>query len=173
MQRFARWQREGYGSATGQCVGIPANVARSLATALYKRQPFAGSHDPEQLDKDGLSRVAPVVMFFFADAATAISRSAEAARITAQAPLVLDCVRLLAAMLHQALSGRDKAGILKPPRDSWATPNTRLEVLALYDGLYAHRAASVKPGIESHFSEDEYAGLFCSYIQLIQFRCGL
>jgi ADP-ribosyl-[dinitrogen reductase] hydrolase len=142
VQRYARWQREGHGSATGQCVGIAANVARALATAQYKRQPFAGSHDPEQLDKDPLSRVAPVVMFFFADAATAISRSAEAARITAQAPLVLDCVRLLAAMLHQALAGRDKASILKPPRDSWATPNTRLEVLALYDGLYARRAAA-------------------------------
>ena len=62
---IARWQREGYGSATGQCVGISANVARSLATALYKRQPFSGSHDPDQLDKDPLSRVAPVVMYFF------------------------------------------------------------------------------------------------------------
>jgi hypothetical protein len=59
VQRFARWQREGYGSATGQCIGISANVARALATAQYKRQPFAGSHDPGQLDKDPLSRVAP------------------------------------------------------------------------------------------------------------------
>jgi ADP-ribosylglycohydrolase len=140
VQRFARWQREGYGSATGQCVGIAANVARSLATAQYKRQPFSGSHDPEQLDKDPLSRVAPVVMFFFADAAEAVNRAAEAARVTAQAPMVLDCVRLYAAMLHQALIGRDKAGILKPPRDSWATPTTRLEVGALYDGLYSRRA---------------------------------
>jgi ADP-ribosylglycohydrolase len=140
VQRFARWQREGYGSATGQCVGIAANVARSLATAQYKRQPFSGSHDPDQLDKDALSRVAPVVMFFFADAAACVSRAVEAARITAQAPLVLDCVRLFAAMLHQALSGRDKSAILKPPRDAWSTPNTRLEVMALYDGLYARRA---------------------------------
>jgi ADP-ribosyl-[dinitrogen reductase] hydrolase len=142
VQRYARWQREGHGSATGQCVGIAANVARSLATAQYKRQPFAGSHDPEQLDKDPLSRVAPAVMFYFADGATAVARSVEAARITAQAPLVLDCVRLLAAMIHQALSGRDKAAILKPPRDLWATPNTRLEVMALYDGLYARRPAA-------------------------------
>ena len=68
VERYARWQREGYGSATGQCVGISASVARALATAQYKRQPFAGSHDPEQLDKEPLSRVAPVVMYFFADA---------------------------------------------------------------------------------------------------------
>jgi ADP-ribosyl-[dinitrogen reductase] hydrolase len=140
VQRFARWQREGYGSATGQCVGIAANVARALATAQYKRQPFAGSHDPEQLDKDALSRVAPVVMFFFADATAAINRAVEATRITAQAPLVLDCVRLLAAMIRQALAGRDKSAILRPPRDDWFHSHTRLEVLALYEGSYTRRS---------------------------------
>src|SRR5688500_2159067 len=125
VQRYARWQREGYGSATGQCVGISASVARALATAQYKRQPFAGSHDSGQLDKEPLSRVAPVVMYFFADVAAAVSRSAEAARITAQAPMVLDCVRLLAAVLHQALAGRDKAAVLKPPRETWIAASTR------------------------------------------------
>jgi ADP-ribosylglycohydrolase len=120
-------------------VGISANVARSLATAQYKRQPFAGSHDPEQLDKDPLSRIAPVAMYFFSDVSTAVSKAAESARLTAQAPLVLDCVRLFAAMVHQALSGRDKATVLRPPRDLWDTPNTRPEVRALGDGAYAHR----------------------------------
>jgi ADP-ribosylglycohydrolase len=140
VERFARWQREGYGSATGQCVGIAANVARALATAQYKRKPFAGSHDPEQLDKEGLSRVAPVVMYYFADAAVAVARAVEATRITAQAPMVLDCVRLLAAMLHQSLAGRDKPAILRPPRDTWFKSNTRLEVLAVYEGSYTRRS---------------------------------
>lgn len=139
VQRYCRWQREGYGSATGQCVGIAANVARSLATALYKRQPFSGSHDPEQLDKDPLSRVAPAVMYFFADPAASVARPAEAARVTAQAPLVLDTVRLFAAMLRQALAGRDKAAVLKPPRDLWMTPSTRPELLAVYEGSYVRR----------------------------------
>ncbi len=139
VNRYVRWQREGYGSSTGQCVGISASVARALATALYRRQPFAGSHDPAQLDKDPLSRVAPVVMYFFSDPGAAIARAVESARITAQAPMVLDCVRLLAAMLRQALAGRDKAAILRPPRESWESLNTRPEVLAVYDGSYLRR----------------------------------
>jgi ADP-ribosyl-[dinitrogen reductase] hydrolase len=141
VDRFVRWQRDGYGSATGQCVGITSNVARSLAQALYKRQPFAGSHDPDQLDKDPLSRVAPVVMYFFGDPKVAVARAAESARITAQAPIVLDCVRLFAAMLHLALAGREKALVLRPPRESWISPTTRPEVLALYEGAYARREA--------------------------------
>jgi ADP-ribosylglycohydrolase len=139
VSRYVRWQREGYGSATGQCVGISANVARALATAQYRRQPFAGSHDPEQLDKDPLARVAPVVMYFFSDAGTAVNRAAEAARITAQAPMVLDCVRLFAAMLRLALTGRDKEAVLRPPRELWTSVSTRAEVLALYEGSYLRR----------------------------------
>jgi len=146
VQRYVRWQREGVGSSTGQCVGISASVAKALATALYKRQPFAGSHDPAQLDKDPLSRVAPVVMYFFADPSAAVSRSAEAARITAQAPLVLDCVRLLAAMLRQALAGRDKAAVLKPPRESWASGHVRPEVLGVYDGSYQRMPPDITGG---------------------------
>ena len=44
--RYRRWQREGYLSSTGQCVGITATVARALATAQWSGKPFAGSHDP-------------------------------------------------------------------------------------------------------------------------------
>jgi ADP-ribosylglycohydrolase len=140
VQLFSRWQREGYGSATGQCVGISASVARALATALYRRQWLSGSHDPDQLDKDPLSRIAPVVMYFFADSAATIAKSVEVARVTAQAPMVLDCVRLFAAMIRLALAGRDKSTVLRPPRDTWASMNVRNEVLSIYEGSYARRS---------------------------------
>lgn len=146
VSRYSRWQREGYGSATGQCVGISANVARAVAAAQYKGQPFAGSHDPQSLDKDPLSRIAPVVMYHFAQPEQAIARAVDAARVTAQAPLVLDCVRLLAAMLHQALSGRDKAAVLHPPRELWVTSSTRPEVLALHEGAYERSAPEAISG---------------------------
>jgi ADP-ribosylglycohydrolase len=68
-----------------------------------------------------------------------VAKANEAARLTAQAPMVLDCVRLFAAMVHLALSGRDKAAVLHPPRELWLTASTRPEVLALFDGSYARR----------------------------------
>jgi ADP-ribosylglycohydrolase len=42
-------------------------------------------------------------------------------------------------MLRQALAGRDKAAVLRPPRDTWMTPSTRPELLAVYEGSYARR----------------------------------
>lgn len=113
VDRYARWQREGYLSATGQCVGITASVARALAAARWRRQRYPGSHDPAQLDPEPLTRIAPAVMFAFADAPAAIDAAVDVARTTCQAPLVLDACRVLATALHAALSGRDKAAVLQ------------------------------------------------------------
>lgn len=112
VARYRRWQQAGYLSATGQCVGITAGTARALARAQWRRQSFSGSHNPEALDPETLSRVAPVVMYFFADRESGATQAAEAARTTCQAPAVLTACRALAYALHAALSGASKAEIL-------------------------------------------------------------
>ena len=112
VERYQRWQREGYLSATGECLGITASTARALAMAQWRRQLFCGSHAPDQLDPEPLSRVAPVVMFFFSSAEEAVQLASEAARTTCQAPAVLASCRALARALHLALSGQPKASIL-------------------------------------------------------------
>ena len=38
LKRYTRWQREGYRSATGQCLGITAATARALAAAEWRGQ---------------------------------------------------------------------------------------------------------------------------------------
>jgi ADP-ribosyl-[dinitrogen reductase] hydrolase len=112
VERYQRWQREGYLSATGQCLGITASTARALAMAQWRRQLFSGSHAPNQLDPEPLSRVAPVVLFFFASQEEAVQLASEAARTTCQAPAVLAACRDLAGALYLALSGQPKARIL-------------------------------------------------------------
>jgi ADP-ribosylglycohydrolase len=111
--RSQRWQREGYLSATGACLGITPTVARALALAGWRRNAAPGSHDPTQLEKESLSRIAPAVMFFLKDIALAQEAAADAARISHQAPIVLDACRLSAVLLHAALRGAGKTGILQ------------------------------------------------------------
>ena len=113
VQRYSRWQQEGYLSSTDQCVGITANTARSLALAKWRRGlVFPGSHDPEQLDPEPLSRVASIALFHFASLETTLLQAVDSARITCQAPAVLDACRRLARALNAALSGQSKAKIL-------------------------------------------------------------
>ena len=120
LERYRSWQQMGHLSATGQCVGITASTAAALARAQWRRQPFSGSHDPEALDPEPLSRVAPVVMYFFADATASEEHAAQAARTTCQAPAVLAACQTLARALHAALSGQARSSILalRPPAAS-------------------------------------------------------
>jgi ADP-ribosylglycohydrolase len=64
-----------------------------------------------------LSRVAPVVMFYFAQASDALMYSSEAARTTCQAPGAMEACKVLAALLHGALSGKPKPQVLAPGSD--------------------------------------------------------
>ncbi len=112
VERYRRWQSEGYLSATGQCLGITASTARALAKAQWRRQVFSGSHDPSQIDPEPLSRVGPVTMFYLASAGEASQQASESARPTCQAPSVLEACRSFSRVLHAALSGQSKAAIL-------------------------------------------------------------
>lgn len=113
MERYRRWQQKGYLAATGQCVGITASTARAIAIAQWRRQAFFGSHDPNQVDPEPLSRVAPAVLFFFATSGPAVDQATEAARTTCQSPVVLEACRSLARALYAALSGQPKAVVLE------------------------------------------------------------
>jgi ADP-ribosyl-[dinitrogen reductase] hydrolase len=144
VARYRRWQQEGYLSATGQCVGITAGTARALALAQWRRQAFSGSHDPEILDPESLSRVAPVAMYFFAQGATvAAEQAAEAARTTCQAPRVLSSCRALAGALHAALSGRPKSAILATARTAEGESTAPLPATAAADSAPAVLAAAL------------------------------
>ncbi len=112
VQRYGRWQQEGYLSATGQCLGITASTARALGMARWRRQMFAGSHDPEQLDPEPLSRVAAVALFQFASLDATLQQSADAARTTCQAPIVLEACRKLGQAVHRALRGYPREQVL-------------------------------------------------------------
>lgn len=131
LERYVRWQTQGYMTSTGQCVGITAATSRALASAQWRRQPFAGSHDPAQLDAEPLSRVAPAVLHAWGDLPRALAQAVDAARITCQAPLVLDGCRLLAAMLHAALRGENRESLLRPAAAQFAARPLKPEVAAL------------------------------------------
>jgi ADP-ribosylglycohydrolase len=131
VERYTRWQQHGYLSATGQCVGITAGTAKALAMAKWRRQLYSGSHDPKQLDPEVLSRVAPVVMFFFASPPEAITHAGDAARTTCQAPKAIEASRFFAAVLYGALAGRPKTAVLTPPADLFDASTLRTEVAEL------------------------------------------
>jgi ADP-ribosyl-[dinitrogen reductase] hydrolase len=139
VQRYGRWQQEGYLSATGQCVGITANTARSLAIAKWRRIVFPGSFDPEQLDPEPLARIGVIALYFFSSVETTVQQAAESSRTTCQAPAVLEACRQLGRAMHGALSGQPKARILAdvPPITEAAAHTNGTAATALAAAFWA------------------------------------
>ena len=171
VERYQRWQREGYLSATGQCKGITASTARALAAAGWRRQLYAGSHDPAQLDAEPLARLAPVVMFHFADGPRAVEHAGEAARATCQAPLVVDACRLFGAMLYQALHGESRAQVLTPPRSLFGHHAPRVQVQDLMQGA-AQPPAPDRTSRSVHSVLTALAGIRWAFALAPNFREG-
>jgi ADP-ribosyl-[dinitrogen reductase] hydrolase len=154
VERYRLWQQQGHLSATGQCLGITAGTARALARAQWRRQAFSGSHSPDASAPETLSRVTPVVMFYFADRNAAVEFAAEAARATSQAPAVLGACRALAIALHAALSGQARQAIVAQAQSALSAPDSRGVIAAA--GGTAGGAPTLPAG--DHPTEGAHAG---------------
>ncbi len=114
MQRYVRWWREGYLSATGSCFDIGNTVADALSSFIESGDPYAGSTDAFSAGNGSLMRLAPVPMFFIGNAAEAIDRGAESSRTTHGAEEAVDACRYFSGLLVGALRGIKKDSLLAP-----------------------------------------------------------
>jgi ADP-ribosylglycohydrolase len=155
IERYLRWQREGHRTATGhvaEAVATP-DVAKALATYLWRKLPMAGAHDPRDTSATSLPRVVAAACFATADPPAAVALAAEAARTTHQSPLILETCRLYAAMLVGALRGEPPSrwldGLPAFEPSPWSTRPLRqdVETAASSDEVDATLAA---PGTVLH-----------------------
>ena len=140
MQRFLRWQSEGYLAATAGPQQPSPDVARALATYRWRGQPMAGSHDPRDRSTASLSR-AIVAALIEPDAAEAVALAGECSRTTHQSPIVVDACRYLAAMIIGALRGDARAIIdqpYEPEAGFWQQRPLKREIAALEGAHGAH-----------------------------------
>lgn len=112
MQRYVRWQTEGYWSSNGVCFDIGGTVARALQRFQETGNPYSGATDRYSAGNGSLMRLSPVVLFFARQPETAIARAADSSRTTHAAPTAVDACRYMAALLLGALAGVDKPTLL-------------------------------------------------------------
>ena len=123
--RFVRWQKEGYRTSTGAPseARATADVAKALATFLWRGLPMAGSHDPADVALTSLPRMVAAATFACGDAHAAAALGVECSRITHQSPPILDACRVYTAMLVGALRGEPvEAWLVRLPAAAAASP---------------------------------------------------
>jgi ADP-ribosyl-[dinitrogen reductase] hydrolase len=138
MQRYVRWHKEGYWSATGRCFDIGNATGAALARFKRTGDPFAGSADPHSAGNGSIMRLAPVPMFFARDLAKATHYSAESSRTTHATVECLDACRLFGAVLVRALLGAGKEDVLQGDAQTFSGSPS---ITGIARGAYRTKAA--------------------------------
>lgn len=112
MQRYLRWLQDARLAGSSRATPVPGDVRRALAAWQWTRKPFAGTHDPANLDAHSLARTAAVAWYYRDEPELAIEAAVDASRTTQQSPIVLDACRLYAALLCAALAGSARQELL-------------------------------------------------------------
>jgi ADP-ribosyl-[dinitrogen reductase] hydrolase len=112
LARYRRWQRDGEGSATGECLGIGAGTAR----ALVDGRPDGALPD----GAESLARTVPLAMRHWADAEALQAAVRATTGVTCHEPATFDAAARCAAALLAALRGAPPGDIMDAVADAGA-----------------------------------------------------
>ena len=162
MQRYCKWEDEGYLSSTGYSFDAGGTFSSALKSFRRTGDPFSGSPEGAACN-GGIVRLAPVPMFFHRSPVTAVEMSAESARTTHGARESLDGAMLFGSMLCKAFAGLPKEEILFGPH---LPPGCDVElcdsVLAVARGTYRDQLEGAFRG-SSYVVKSLEAALWCFY----------
>ncbi|MFT3736847.1 MAG: ADP-ribosylglycohydrolase family protein [Rhodocyclaceae bacterium] len=99
-------------SSNGRCFDIGVTISRALDRYLETADPFAGDIDPHTAGNGALMRLAPIPMLYADDPAQTFLYAGESTRTTHAAQEAIECSRLFALQLRQALLGASREEIL-------------------------------------------------------------
>jgi ADP-ribosyl-[dinitrogen reductase] hydrolase len=143
LSRYLRWKRDGHHSSIGRCFDIGDTVLAALARFERYSEPWSGSTEEHSAGNGSLMRLAPVPLFFAADAETAIARAADSSRTTHGAWDAIDACRYFAGLIVGAIDGRTKDELLAPsftPIDGlWDREPLAPKIRDIADGSFATR----------------------------------
>lgn len=112
MERYRRWQTQGYLSSTGQCFDIGNTVAAALTRWTLTGEPYSGSTRPDTAGNGALMRLAPVPMFYRRTPMAALEYCLASSRTTHACAECLDAAWLLGEILLRALAGAPRQDLL-------------------------------------------------------------
>lgn len=164
MERYSRWQIEGYLSSNGICFDIGNTVAQALDRFRATGDPFSGSTDPRAAGNGSLMRLAPVPMYYANDLDRVAHFSGESSRTTHGTQEAVDACRLFGVMLATALRGESKEAILAGSFGLDLAPS----ILAIAAGSYRIRTRDEIRG-SGYVVKSLEAALWC-FCQTDSFR---
>ncbi len=158
LRRYVRWWQHGHLSSTGECFDIGSTVAGALYFHLRNGNLLADTDDPMMAGNGSLMRLAPVVLWFYPDVDRAVAHAACSSCTTHTAVEAVDCCRLLAKVICNALEGKGKEDLLA----GCVACLTEPAVQELAQGHYRHKTREQIFGT-GYCVQSLEAALWCVY----------
>jgi ADP-ribosyl-[dinitrogen reductase] hydrolase len=143
LERYLRWFRKGYLSSTGESFGCGRIVGAALWHFERTREIYRGHTEPDTAGNGSIMRLAPVPLFYPANPAEVIEKSAESSLTTHGASTAVDACRYLGALIGGALNGASKQELLSdhycPVPGYWEYKPLVAEIDEIASGSFKHK----------------------------------
>jgi ADP-ribosyl-[dinitrogen reductase] hydrolase len=130
MQRYCRWQDEGYLSSNGRCFDIGNTVSQALRSYKAHGNPYAGSTEAWSAGNGSLMRLAPVPLFYYPHIEQTMAFAGESSSTTHGAAECVDACRLYSRFVLRALAAEDKEQILFTDTTSFVGASPKITAIA-------------------------------------------
>ncbi len=159
MERYCRWEDEGYLSSMEKCFDIGNIVRKALNVFRRTREVFAGSSDPYTAGNGIIMRLAPVPLFYYPDLVAIERYAVESSRTTHGTGECFDACRLFGRIIYRALNGYSKEEILFTDRKDFSGSE---KIVDIARGNYKDKGLSEIRGT-GYVVDSLEAALWCFY----------
>ena len=112
MQKYCKWEEEGYMSSTGECFDIGNTTLKALDDFHLTGNPYTTITDYSTAGNGSIMRLAPIPMYYYQNPEDALKYAALSSKTTHANKMCVDACRYMAGIMVGLLNGENKETVL-------------------------------------------------------------
>ena len=112
MQKYCKWDEEGYMSSTGECFDIGNTTLKALNKFRATGEPYSGMTEDSSAGNGSIMRLAPIPMYYSNNPEDALKYAALSSKTTHANVMCIDACRYMSGIIVGLLNGDSKVAVL-------------------------------------------------------------
>ena len=112
MQKYCKWDEEGYMSSTGECFDVGNTTLKALNKFRATGEPYTGMTEDSSAGNGSIMRLAPIPMYYYQKPEEALKYASLSSQTTHANEMCVDACRYMAGIIVGLLNGESKETVL-------------------------------------------------------------
>jgi ADP-ribosylglycohydrolase len=112
VQKYCKWDEEGYMSSTGECFDIGNTTLKALNKFRATGEPYTGLTEDSSAGNGSIMRLAPIPMYYYQKPEEALKYASLSSQTTHANEMCVDACRYMAGIIVGLLNGESKETVL-------------------------------------------------------------